>query len=123
MARHYIGVTRRGITTLDNVRKDPTGEPLILMDEGEVKTLVVDFAEYLESGETVSSATADDESVTASIVTSSPTVTLTLSAATSYYDGKVTLLVTMSSGNKFRTVIRVRRTDRYTDEALESDYA
>lgn len=123
MARHYIGFTERGATVFKNVRKDLTGEPLILMDEDEVKSLVMDFTDYLEDGETISSASATAKSVTCTASTDSPTVTLALSAAQNTYDGSVTIVVTLSSGNKWRGIIRVRRTDRFTDEALMDDYA
>lgn len=122
MARHSIHFTPRGATTFHNVRKDLTGEPLLLLDEDEVKTLTLDFTDYLDSGETISSASATAKSVTVSTATSSPTVTLTLSAAQSHSDGSVTLVVIFSSGNKWRGIIRVRRTDRFTDEALMDDY-
>jgi hypothetical protein len=113
----------RGATTFLNVRKDRTGEPLLHLDQDEVKTLVLDFTDYLDPGETVSSATATAESVTCTPTTSSPTVSLALSAAASPDLGQVTVIVTFSSGNKWRGIIRVRRTDRFTDEALVSDYA
>ena len=122
MARHSIRFTPRGATTFYNVRKDLTGEPLLLLDESEVRSLELDFADYLDSGETISSASATAQSVTVSTTTSSPTVTLTLSAAQSHSDGKVTIVVTFSTGNKWRGIIRVRRTDRFTDEALMDDY-
>lgn len=123
MARNSIIFTARGPAVFRNVRKDLTGEPLLLIDQDEVKTLVLDFASYVESGETISSATAAAESVTCSISTSSPLVTLTLSAATSNSDGRVTVVVTMSTANKWRGIIRVRRADRFDAEVLESDYA
>jgi hypothetical protein len=123
MARHQINFTPRGATTFYNVRKDLTGEPLLLLDESEVKTLTLDFTDYLDTAETISSVSTTAKSVTVSTATSSPIVTLTLSAAQSHYDGSVTAVVTFSSGNKWRGIIRVRRTDRFTDEALVDDYA
>ncbi len=122
MARHEIHFTPRGATTFYNVRKDLTGEPLLLIDENEVKTLRLNFADHLDSGESISSVTSTTKSVTCSVATSSPNVTLTLSAAQSHSDGSVTLVVTFSTGAKWRGIIRARRTDRFTDEALTDDY-
>jgi hypothetical protein len=122
MARHSIHYTPRGATTFYNVHRDLTGEPLLFLDENEVKSLRLDFADYLDTGETISSVASTAKSVTVSVATSSPTVTLTLSAAQSHSDGSVTLVVTFSTGAKWRGIIRVRRTDRFTDEALVDDY-
>lgn len=123
MARHSIHYTPRGQATLYNVRLDLTGEPLLLLDEHEVKTLVLDFADYLDTAETIASVAATPKSVTVSTATASPRITLTISDAQSHADGSVTLVVTFSSGAKWRGIIRVRRTDRFTDEALVDDYA
>jgi hypothetical protein len=122
MPRHSIHYTPRGATTFYNVHRDLTGEPLLFLDESEVKSLRLDFADYIDTGETISSVASTAKSVTVSVVTSSPTVTLTLSAAQSHSDGSVTLVVTFSTGAKWRGIIRVRRTDRFTDEALADDY-
>lgn len=122
MARQYIGFTQSGMMVLRNVRRDLTGEPMILLDEDAVQTVVLDFAAMLESGETISSTSSTSKNVTKSVSTSSPTVTVTLSDATSTTDGSVTLVVTFSSGNVWRGILRVRRTDRFTDEALADDY-
>lgn len=122
MARHYIGVASRGITVLRNIRTDKTGEPLLLLDEDEIARVVVNFSGYLETGETISSASIEPTGVTATASTSSPNVTLTVSG--SGYDGKITLVVTMSTGDKWRSIIRVRKTERQGDETLViSDYA
>lgn len=123
MTRHIIAFSPRGPATLRNVRKAPTGEPLVLMDEDEIKVVKVDLSHYLDEGETVSSATATAYNVTAAISTSSPNITLTLSAATAYsLDGRVVIVATMSSGEKWRGNIRVRRTNRCRDEEERADY-
>lgn len=122
MARHYIGVSARGINVLRNVRSAETGEPLILLDEDEVASVLVNFADYLEGAETISSASVTANGITATISTASPNITLTLSGAG--FDGSAALKVTTSTGAVFRTVIRVRKTERTTDETLLiSDYA
>lgn len=123
MTRYSITYTGRGPEVFQNVRKADTGEPLILMDEGEAKKLSLNLAPLLETGETVSSATIDTkENVTASIANSTTAITLTLSNATSYYDGKVIVLITLSSGEIIRQTIRVRRTNRFNDESSRGDY-
>jgi pyocin large subunit-like protein len=124
MTRHYVGFTSRGPTTFRNVRKAPTGEILVHLDEDEVKILKLNFADWLETGETISSVSATAYNCTCSTSTSSPNISLTLSAATAYdITGKVTLVVTASTGEKWRGNIRVRRTARYGDEESTSDYA
>lgn len=123
MARHQVKFTPRGPTVLRNVRRAPTGEMMVLLDEDAISKLELDFTDWLESGETVSTPTVDTENVTVSTSTSSPRITLTLSAATSYnLDGKVTISVPFSSGEAWRGIIRVRRTERYMDEDSPRDY-
>jgi len=123
MARHYVGITSRGPTILRNVRRAETGEPLVLMDEDAETKLTLDFAPFLESGETISAPTLEAHCVTASPTTTSPTIVLTLSDATSYdLDGRVTLQVPISNGETWRGTIRVRRTERYQDETVSRDY-
>lgn len=121
--RHYIGFNSGGPTTLRNVRLDATGEPLLLVDQDAITKLQLDWRDWLETGETISSVTITAEGCTATVATSTPTATLTISAVTSYTDGKVTVIATSSTGEKWRGIIRVRRTNRYTDEQRFRDYA
>lgn len=124
MTRHIISFSPKGPATLRNVRRAPTGEHLIHMDEDEIKVVKVDLTDYLDSGETISSVATTGYNVTCSASTSSPRITLTLSAATAYdLEGRVVIVATMSSGEKWRGTIRVRRTSRYRDEAERADYA
>ena len=124
MSRHELHFTSKGLSTFKNVRRAPTSEPLVHLDVDEIKVVKLNFADYLDTGETVSSATATAYNCTAGISTSSPTVTLTISAATSYdLDGRIVVVVTMSSGEKHRQVVRVRRTNRYRDEEVGGDYS
>lgn len=124
MARHAILYTSKGASVMRNVRIAPTGEPLLHLDEDAVTKLVLDFANYLESGETISTPTVTAENVTVSTATVSPQITLTLSAATSHdLDGTCTIIVPISNGETFRQIIRVRRTERYMDEDSPRDYA
>lgn len=122
MSRHHISITPRGITTLRNVRTDETGEPMILLDKTEVKKVTIDLADFLETGETISSATIEATGCTASITTASPYITMTLSNPT--IEGHVTLTITTSTSEVIRPVIRVREPERTGDERLLiSDYA
>lgn len=124
MTRHIISFSPKGPATLRGVRIAPTGEPLVHLDEDEVKVVKLNLADYLDDGETISSVSTTTYNVTASTSTSSPNITLTLSAATAYtLDGRVVIVATMSSGEKWRGTIRVRRTSRYRDEAERADYA
>lgn len=120
--RHYIGISPSGPTVLRNLRKDETGEPLLLLDESEATTLRVNLADWLESGETVSSATATGSNCTVSASTTSPNVDITVSAATSTSYGKITIIITSSAGAVVRQIIKVRRPNRYTDEQTYRDY-
>jgi hypothetical protein len=120
--RQFIGVTPKGPTTFVNVRRDETGEPLLFLDKDEVTKLRVNFTDWLESGETITSATVVARNCTASLATSSPNCDITLSAATSRSDGDVTLKVTSSTAQVWRGVIKVRQTNRYGDESTVMDY-
>ena len=123
MSRHYLGISARGPTVFRNVRKDDTGEPLLLIDEDEVVKLTIDYSDWLETDETLSSVSATARSCTISVATTSPRTVITISAVTSNHDGDITVIATSSTGEKARDIIRVRRTNRYTDEALVfSDY-
>jgi hypothetical protein len=121
--RLLIAYTPNGIKVLRNVRKDETGEPLILVDEDETKTVTIDLTAYLDTGETISSVTTTDENVTATATLTSPTIALALSGATSHDDGSVTLTITLSSGEIMRQTIRVRRPNRFGMETYVRDYA
>lgn len=118
MTRHYLGIGTDGPNTFRNVRKDETGEPLLLIDQDAVTTLQINFSDYLETGETIASATATGKSCTLDTVVTSPNITIEISSVTNYCDGSITLVATMSSGEVYRGIIRVRRTNRYSDEAL-----
>lgn len=96
---------------------------MLLLDEGAATKLRLNFGDWLESGETISSATVTAESCTVSTSTSSPNIDLTISAATSFSDGQVKVLATSSTGQIYRQVVKVRRTNRYTDEQRYRDYA
>lgn len=84
-----------------------------MIAEGETKTLVLDFAQMLESGETISSATVSATGVTASISNTTTTVTLTLSASTAW--GEATVTVTLSSGEVHKPLIRARQSSASYD--------
>lgn len=118
MSRHYLGISARGPTVFRNVRKDDTGEPLLLIDEDAVVKLTIDYSDWLETDETLSSVSATARSCTISVATTSPRTVITISAVTSNHDGDITVIATSSTGEKARDIIRVRRTNRYTDEAL-----
>lgn len=122
MARLYIGLTPNGIRTLRNIRTDRTGEPLVFVDENETKSVTFDLTAYLDDGETISSVTTSNQSVTATIDLASPTFTVELSATTASIDGTAELTITLSSGEVMRQVIHARRMRRYDDETRQRDY-
>lgn len=114
MARHSVGYTPSGSRVFRNVRQED-GYPLMLMEEGETRKIALNFAAFLESGETISSATVSTSGVTASIATSSPTVTLTLSSPTGW--GTATVTVTTSNAEVIVETIRARQNARAYDPA------
>jgi len=118
VTRHYLGISEKGPTVFRNVRMDDTGEPLLLIDQDAVVKLTIDFSDWLETGETLSSVSATARSATISVSTTSPRTVITISAVTSYYDGDITVIATSSTGEKWRGIIRVRRTNREHDEAM-----
>lgn len=123
MTRHYLGISSKGPNVFRNVRRDNTGEPLLLLDQDEVARLTIDFSDWLETEETISSVSATARNATISVSTTSPRTVITISAVTSFYDGDITAIATASTGEKWRGIIRVRRTNRENDEALFfSDY-
>ena len=120
--RNWIGYDSRGPATLRNVRRDITGEPLVLMDEGETVKLVLDLTQWL-NGETIASVAATASGVTCTASTSGAEVTLTLSAPTAYdTSGKVDVTFTLSGGEVHKDTIRVRRINRFGDERPVADY-
>lgn len=123
MTRHYLGVSSKGPNVFRNVRRDITGEPLLLLDQDEVARLTIDWSDWLETEETISSVSATARNASISVSTTSPRTVITISAVTSFYDGDITVIATASTGEKWRGIIRVRRTNRENDEALFfSDY-
>ena len=124
MSRHEVHFTFKGASTFKNVRRAPTSEPLVHLDVNEIKVVKLNFTDYLDASETIISASATAYNCTVGISTSSPTVTLTISEATSYaIDGRIVVVVIFSSGEKHRQVIRVRRASRYGDEQVGADYS
>jgi len=120
--RHILGLSQSGPTIFRNVRRHETGEPLLLIDQDAVTKLRIDCSDWLESGETISSATVTAEQCTVSTVTASPNITLTISNVSSHSGGSITVVATSSTGEKWRGIIRVRRTSRYKDERSFADY-
>jgi hypothetical protein len=106
MARHYIGLTARGPTTLKNVRSED-GYPLLLMEEAETRKITLNLAALLETGESISSATVAADGVTAAISTSSPNIVLTLSSPTAW--GEAIVTITLSNGEIIRQTVRARQ--------------
>lgn len=122
MARHTLTFTPKGLTTSRNVHKDETGRPLVLLEEDEQTQLKLDFQSYVESGETISTATLATNNVTGSIALAGDnlSVTITLSGATDW--GEVTPTITFSSGDIWQEKIRVRNRRRYTVPTRTTDY-
>jgi hypothetical protein len=121
--RNYLGISPSGPTVFRNVRKDEAGEPLILLDENAITKLRVNFADWIETPETITSATTTAEGCTATQALTSPNLDLTISATTNSRDGKITILAASSTGEVWRGVIRVRRTARMNEDQTRYDYA
>lgn len=118
MTRHYLGVSSLGPNVYRNIRKDTTGEPLLLIDQDEIARLTIDWSDWLEPEETIASVSATSRNATISTSTTSPRSIITISDVTSYHDGDMTIIATSSTGEKWRGIIRVRRTNRENDEAM-----
>lgn len=99
MARAQVLFSTRGPSVFRNVRKTEWNTPLIMLHENATETLVLDLAEYLDTGETVSTATVTAEGITCTATVSSPTVSLSLSAPQG--TGDIDLTITLSSGHKW----------------------
>lgn len=117
MTRHYLGVSDKGPNVFRNVRRAPTGEPLLLIDQDEVARLTIDWSDWLETEETISSVSDTARNCTISTSTTGAQATITISAVVSHHDGDITVIATASTGEKWRGIIRVRRANRQGDEA------
>lgn len=121
--RHYIGVTSEGPKTLRNIRQDMNGDPVLLVKSGETQKLRINFADWLEGAETISSVTNTARNCTVSQTLSSPNLDLTISAVTSRTSGSITLTATSSTGNVMTQRINVRQPERFGEEYEQADYA
>ena len=122
MARRYVGYSPRGPAVYRNVRRAPNGDILILLEKEEIDDLELDFEKLFTDGETISSATVTPEHITVSSTLSSPKLTLNLSkVAVSDLSGKITALLTFSSGEVWKEIIRVRRPVRHLDPDVGRD--
>lgn len=106
MARHYLGYGQSGRKSLHGLHTNQSGQPLLLLEEGEVARIELDFTDYLDGGETISSAAVSNDSITVGVSTSSPKVTLTASVAGAY--GRTEVTVTFSTGDKIVETIEIR---------------
>jgi hypothetical protein len=120
--RSYIGISPTGPTALYNVRRGPTGEPQLLLDQDAITTMRLNFADWLEGAETILAVTVTANACTATHTLTSPNLDITVSNATSINDGKITVVATSSTGDAYRGIIRVRRTNRFGDERQFMDY-
>jgi hypothetical protein len=123
MPRSYLGISPKGPTVFNSVRRGPSGEPQMLIDENAATTLRINFSDWLQSGETITAHTITPEQCTVTATLSSPNLDLVISAVTSYTSGKITFTATSSGGDVYRQVIRVRRPSRFTDESVIQDYS
>lgn len=121
--RFYLGVAPSGDFAIQRgVRVDDTGEPLMLVDQDEVARLRINLSDWLETSETISSATATNNNCTVTLSTASPNVDLTISNVASFAYGTSLIKITSSSGDILAKTIRIRRRNRYTDEQTYRDY-
>jgi hypothetical protein len=82
----------------------------------------LNFADWLEGAETILAVTVTANACTATHTLTSPNLDITVSNATSINDGKITVVATSSTGDAYRGIIRVRRTNRFGDERQFMDY-
>jgi hypothetical protein len=109
MARHQVLFTSRGPSVFRNVRRTEQGLPFVVLDNAGTASVVLDLTDYLDSGETVSSATVSATGVTCAASVSSPNVTLAISEPQGQGDIEVT--ITLSSGAKWAGTLMTREQD------------
>lgn len=115
--RNTIGYSPSGRKARYGVHLNAKGQPLLLLEEGEAARLVLDFTDYLDGGETVSSASVSNNGISVSASVSSPKVTLTASNAGSFGTTEVTVI--LSTGDKIVETIEIRNRNA---GAQPSDY-
>lgn len=118
MARAQVLFASRGPSVFRNVRKTEWGMPLIMLHEDATETLVMDLTSYLDSGETVSTATVSADNVTCTVSVSSPNVTLAISEPQGA--GDIDLVITLSSGHKWAGTLQ---TEELTAGSRPASYA
>lgn len=115
MARRIVSFTSSGAYVFHNVRQTPQNQPKILLHEGETAEVELDLTNYLETGETITSAAVENHGTSVTLVTATPKVTATATSNAGY--AKITM--TLSSGIK--TIIRLYVAQR--NNADRNDYA
>ena len=122
MARRYIGMTDDGPRSFRNIRVGHDGNPLILMEEGEVTELQIDYGPLLETGVTLSSVTTVADSVTAATNAAGAIATITLSEPQLYF-GEIVVTAILSNAERVVMTAAVRRVDRHGSQAVWSGYS
>ena len=118
MTRNLIFVSPNDRRTYRNIRTGFHGYPVFLLAKSATADLKIDFTNYLNSGETISSVTVSTKGLSVSSANTTTTVTLTLSGVSgeTYFD----ILVTFSTGILWSERIIVRNERRYPSSADES---
>ena len=94
--------------------RDADGNLATSKREDELLTVVLNWADQLASGETISSAAYEDFGVTRSSTSNTTTTTTTSVTKSGYFE----VTVTLSTGRKLQQLVRFMA----TDVAVSSDY-
>jgi len=110
MTRRIVSFTPSGAYVFRNVRRTDSNEPLLILDEGETTQVEFDLTKYLDTGETITAATVEQNGASVTVALASPKVTATVGSNTGY----ATITFTLSSGSttKMRLHVHQRRAHR-----------
>lgn len=103
MSKRYIGYTQSGRKSLYGLRGVFPNKTLLMLEPDEVAIIEQDFTDVLGSGETLSGVTSSDANVTPSVSGAKATSQFTPT------NSDITLLATLSTGEKISETIQVRQ--------------
>jgi hypothetical protein len=104
MARQSVVYATRGPATFRNVRYDSDGTLVFVMRENEVKDVDLDLTAFVDTGETITTATSDASFISDLVVTS-PLISLSVTASRTWAEG--TIRINLSTGERMEQMIRV----------------
>ena len=104
--KSYIGLTSNGIRVLKGVSRNTDARPILMLNEGEIRRLVIDATGWLDAAATVDTATITNNGVSATIALATPKATVTITGPA--HKGYFTVTLTSSTGDVWIEDIHVR---------------